>query len=91
VTTSTFNFHGGKKKYRHCALYVGAPWDRPEGGEPHSLAIALAEKEVVEWVRFCMVVNRIGDAAKYSRFSLVDPKFFFEHYAYFLGTVAGFP
>jgi hypothetical protein len=47
---------------------VGQTW-----GEPQFLAIAPAEKVVVDCVGLYMVVIRIGDAAEYSRFSLGDP------------------
>jgi hypothetical protein len=68
----------GKESVRHgpsslTVRHVGAPWDRPKGGEPQILAIAMAGKVVVDCVGLYVVVIRIGDAAEYSRFSLGDP------------------
>jgi hypothetical protein len=69
----------GKEIVRHgswaivTVRHVGAPWDRPEGGEPQFLAIAMVGKVVVDCVGLYVVVIRIGDAAEYSRFSLGDP------------------
>ena len=42
-------------------------WDTPRGGEPQFLAIALAEKAVVDCVGLYMVGIRIGDAPEYNR------------------------